>query len=178
MSTTVTAPTDDAAAAALQAAVTAKTAAQPADLVTRSVDPDDFPWATWLEGIDVKLLRINEKEGRYTMVAKFAPGVQLPTHRHFGAVQAYTIQGRWRYLEYDWVAEAGHYAYEPPGSEHTLRAEGDGEDTIVLFTIEGGLIVFGPEGEYWAYEDATTAKERYFIALEHQGKQIPTGILS
>jgi len=145
------------------------------ELVTRSIDPESLPYATWMEGVDVKLLRVNESEGKYTLLTKFGAGVELPKHRHFGAVNAWTIAGKWRYLEYDWVAEAGHFAYEPPGSEHTLKVE---EDALVLFNIEGGLIVFGPAGEYWAYEDATTAKERYFMALEAQGKPIPTRMLA
>jgi 2,4'-dihydroxyacetophenone dioxygenase len=145
---------------------------------TTVVDPEEFPWAMWMEGLHVKLLQVSEETATYTLLVRFAAGVQLPIHRHMGAVHAYTLQGRWRYLEYDWEATAGMVVYEPPGSTHTLRAEGiDGGETVVLFTMQGGLVVFGPEGEYWAYEDAQTSKERYLMALEHQGETLPEGLL-
>jgi 2,4'-dihydroxyacetophenone dioxygenase len=131
---------------------------------------DELPWAQWMDGLWVKLLRVSEATGVYVLMVQFSPGTELPVHRHFGQVHAYTLQGSWRYLEYDWVATAGSFVYEPPGSTHTLRAEGSEEDTIVLFTIQGGLVVFGPDGTYWAYEDAHTAKQRYLMALEQQGK--------
>jgi 2,4'-dihydroxyacetophenone dioxygenase len=143
---------------------------------TAVVDPEEYPWAMWMEGLHVKLLWLSEETNTYALMVRFAPGVELPIHRHMGSVHAYTLTGRWRYLEYDWVATAGMFVHEPPGSTHTLRAEGDGEDTIVLFTIQGGLVVFGPDGAYWAYEDAQTARERYLLALEHQGLPRPPGL--
>jgi 2,4'-dihydroxyacetophenone dioxygenase len=134
---------------------------------------DDFPWAQWADGLWVKVLRASPDTGQYAMLTKFERGVELPIHRHFGAVHAFTLQGAWRYKEYDWVARAGTFAYEPPGSTHTLVVDQVDEDTIVLFTIEGGLIVFGPDGEYWVYEDAETSRERYVQALEAQGLPVP-----
>ena len=32
---------------------------------------------------------------------------------------------KWHYLEHDWIATAGDYAFEPPGETHTLIVPGE-----------------------------------------------------
>jgi 2,4'-dihydroxyacetophenone dioxygenase len=32
--------------------------------------------------------------------------VQLPRHHHTGTVMVYTVEGKWKYAEHDWVAGA------------------------------------------------------------------------
>ena len=44
----------------------------------------------------------------------------LSRHRHPQPVHAFVLKGEWRYLEHDWVATEGSYAYEAPGETHTL----------------------------------------------------------
>ena len=142
--------------------------------VAGHVGADALPWAQWMDKTWVRLLRCDESSGTYVMHARFGAGTELPKHRHFGPVQAYTIAGRWRYYEYDWVATAGDYVFESPGSEHTLVAE---EDTEIIFTIEGGLILMGPNGELWMYEDLHSSRERYYLALQMQGVEPPIDVL-
>ena len=36
-------------------------------------------------------------------------------HYHPQQVFAYTISGKWGYLEHDWTATAGDFVYETPG---------------------------------------------------------------
>lgn len=152
------------------------TATAPPD--TRVVLPDDLPWATWMEGLQVKILRCDLDNNEYTLLVRFAPGIELPRHRHFGQVHAHTIQGRWHYLEYDWVAEAGSYVHEPASSVHTLKVFDDNtEETVVLFIMQGGLVLLGPNDEVWMYEDAESAMERYLLALEQEGKSLPDGLV-
>jgi hypothetical protein len=43
-------------------------------------------------------------------------------HYHPHEVFAYTISGKWGYLEHDWTATAGDFVYETPGEAHTLVA--------------------------------------------------------
>src|SRR6266513_2025701 len=43
-------------------------------------------------------------------------------HYHPQQVFAYTISGKWGYLEHDWVATKGDWIYEAPGEAHTLVA--------------------------------------------------------
>ncbi len=145
---------------------------------SRVVDPESLPWAIWMEGLSVKILRANLETNEYTLLVRFAPGVELPRHRHFGAVHAWTIQGRWHYLEYDWDATTGTYVHEPAGSVHTLKVHDDNDgDTVVLFAMQGGLVLLGPNDEVWMYEDAESALDRYRIALEQQGDAFPDAIL-
>ena len=49
------------------------------------------------------------------------PGL-VNRHYHPQQVFAYTISGKWGYLEHDWVATAGDFVYEAPGEAHTLVA--------------------------------------------------------
>jgi hypothetical protein len=56
-------------------------------------------------------------------------------------VHGYTMRGRWRYLEHDWIAEPGTYIHEPAGEAHTLVITGDSpEPMMAFFVVEGGLI--------------------------------------
>jgi 2,4'-dihydroxyacetophenone dioxygenase len=142
--------------------------------VTRQLNVEDLPWANWIL-VEVKLLRVAEDGGSYTLLTKMPPGTRLPKHRHMGPVSGYTLQGRWRYLEYDWEANAGGYIYEPPGSVHTLVVEGD-EDAVVLFEITGGLVLYGDNDEIVGYEDAESARDRYKMALEAEGKTVPATV--
>jgi quercetin dioxygenase-like cupin family protein len=142
--------------------------------VTRHVNIEDVPWANWLL-VEVKLLRVAEDGSSYTLMTRMPPGTQLPKHRHLGPVTGFTIQGRWRYLEYDWVAEANSFIYEPPGSVHTLVVEGD-EPAIVIFEITGGLVLFH-EDQVVGYVDAESARERYRMALDAAGVSYPDGVL-
>jgi quercetin dioxygenase-like cupin family protein len=142
--------------------------------VTRHVPIDEIPWANWIL-VEVKLLRVAEDGSSYTLMTRMPPGTQLPKHRHLGPVTGFTIQGRWRYLEYEWVAEANSFIYEPPGSVHTLVVEGD-EPAIVIFEITGGLVLFH-EDQVVGYEDAESARERYKMALDVAGVPYPAGVL-
>jgi quercetin dioxygenase-like cupin family protein len=142
--------------------------------VAGHVGADSLPWAQWMDKAWVRILRCDEASGTYVMHTRFGAGTELPKHRHFGPVSAWTIKGRWRYYEYDWVATAGDYVFESPGSEHTLFVE---EDAEIVFTIEGGLIMTGPNGELWMYEDLASARERYYLALQMQGTEPPIAAL-
>lgn len=143
--------------------------------VTRHLVIEDVPWADWWL-LEAKILRIAEDGGSYTMMTRMPPGCRLPKHRHMGPVSGFTISGSWRYLEYDWVATAGSYIYEPPGSVHTLVVEGD-EPAVVIFEIAGGLVLFDENDNVVGYDDAESARERYLWALEQAGQTLPPGVL-
>jgi hypothetical protein len=48
---------------------------------------------------------------------------------------AYTISGKWGYLEHDWTATAGDFVYETPGESHTLVAYEHEEPMRTLFIV-------------------------------------------
>jgi hypothetical protein len=87
----------------------------------------------------------------------------LSRHRHSGPVHAFTLRGRWRYLEHDWVASPGDYAFEPPGETHTLVVPDDVKEMATLFHVTGGYTYVDPYGEALGYEDV-------FTKLEHATK--------
>jgi quercetin dioxygenase-like cupin family protein len=140
----------------------------------RPIRGDDSPWAEFFPGIEVKVLRACFAHNSYTILSRFAPGITLPRHKHFGEVQAYTLSGRWRYLEYDWVASAGSLVYEPPGATHTLHVDEDAtEPAVILFAVTGGMALLDDEDQVWMLEDAPTMVERYQQTLEASGIPVP-----
>lgn len=142
------------------------------------LDPDALPWATWMEGVQVKILRASVTANQYTMLVRFAPGVQLPRHRHLGPVHAWTMSGRWHYLEYDWVATAGSYVFEESLGTHTFATFADNtEDTLVLFVLQGGMVLLNEHDLPWWHEDAETALHLYRQALEQQGDVFPEDLI-
>jgi hypothetical protein len=65
-------------------------------------------------------LCLNRSGGYWMNLLKVRKTGILSRHRHPGPVHALVLKGRWRYLEHDWVAYEGSYAFEPPGETHTL----------------------------------------------------------
>jgi len=140
---------------------------------TSAVDPELVPWARierpWGTTY-MKLLRCSVQENTFTNIVRYPAGIQLPTHLHTGHVHAFTFEGRWRYLEYDWVAGAGHYVNEPPGTVHTLVIE---EETTALFAVHNAFIFFGPGGEFLKYQDAAVTLEDCQAVLARDGLELP-----
>ncbi len=79
-------------------------------------------------------------------------------------MHAFTLRGRWRYLEHDWVATPGDYAFEPPGETHTLVVPDDVKEMATLFHVTGGYTYVDPHGEALGYEDVFTKLEH---AIRH-----------
>jgi glyoxylate utilization-related uncharacterized protein len=80
----------------------------------------------------------------------------LSRHRHSGPVHALTLRGRWHYLEHDWIASEGDYAFEPPGETHTLVVPDDVTEMATLFHVTGGYTYVDPYGIALGYEDVFT----------------------
>lgn len=143
------------------------------------VATDDVPWVDdWLgvPGIRMKVLQADVEGGVFVVRVGFAPGVQLPTHMHTGAVHAYTFSGEWSYLE-DRDSppnRAGSYLYEPPGSTHTLKvADAAGEETDALFVVHGAMVLYDEASGMTDVIDAATHRRDYLRMLEEQGKPAP-----
>lgn len=136
---------------------------------------EQIPWGLVWEGIELKVLRVGEGSGTYTLMTRLAPGVQLPKHRHFGDVHGYTLAGRWGYREYDWEAGPGDYVYEPPNSTHTLYVREDSpEPAVIAFVIDKGMVILDDDDEILSIEDAWTITEIYRAALANQGVAFPS----
>jgi hypothetical protein len=84
---------------------------------------NDTQYYHWVEDIYLKPLYFDLRNGIFHNIlwAK-SPGV-LGRHRHRGIVTAMTLEGTWRYDEYDWVAKPGDFVKEHPGVIHTLYSD-------------------------------------------------------
>lgn len=129
-----------------------------------NLSADEQLWVPQGEGVWFKPLMLNVSEGYYVNLLRVKRAGVLSRHRHSGPVHAFTLRGRWHYLEHDWVATEGSYAFEPPGETHTLVVPDDVPDMITLFHVTGGYVYVDPLGAALGYEDVFTKLE---AAREH-----------
>jgi 2,4'-dihydroxyacetophenone dioxygenase len=74
-------------------------------------------------------------------------------HYHPHEVFAYTISGRWGYLEQEWTATAGSFVFETPGEGHTLVAYESDEPMRCFFVVKGPLIWLDENGDSCGHFD-------------------------
>jgi len=134
---------------------------QPEDMRPDLVVPDVMPaderlWVPLSEGVWSRPLHFNVTAGQYTHVMRVTRSGIIARHRHTGPVFAHILKGRWHYLEHDWVAEEGGFAFEPPGETHTLVVPEGETEMITMFTVNAAMIYVDPWGETTGYEDVFT----------------------
>ena len=148
---------------------------------TRVVSEGAVPWVPMGpldSGVEMKLLRIGKEDDVCTFMNRFQPGFQAPKHLHLGEVHAYTVEGCWHYLEYDWVSRAGDYVFEPPDTCHTLHVPEDNTGpTVVFFSVAKGMDLYTPEGEVFMTQDNRGLEALYRGGIEFLGLDWPDAIL-
>jgi 2,4'-dihydroxyacetophenone dioxygenase len=86
-------------------------------------------------------------------------------HYHPHHIFAYTISGKWGYLEHDWTATKGDFVYETPGESHTLVCYEHPDPMKVFFVVSGPLMWLDEHGEttghYDVYDYVKAAREHY-----------------
>ena len=117
---------------------------------------DAREWVPQSPTVSFKPLILNVTQGYYINILRVRSAGVLSRHRHSGPVHAFTLRGKWRYLEHDWVASAGDYAFEPPGETHTLVVPDDVQEMATLFHVTGGYTYVDPQGVALGYEDVFT----------------------
>jgi quercetin dioxygenase-like cupin family protein len=128
---------------------------------------DAREWIPLSETVSFRPVHFNVSQGFYAHVMRVTRGGVLSRHRHTGGVHALVLKGRWHYLEHDWVAEEGSYAFEPPGETHTLVVPEDCQEMITFFIVHGALMYVDPEGRATGYDDVFTRLE---IAADYYEK--------
>ena len=93
------------------------------------------------------------------------PGV-LGRHRHRSPVTAYTLEGAWRYAEYDWIARPGDFVQENPGVIHTLIAE---RGMKTLFFVHGSLEFYDERDALQNTMDVFSFLDMYLRHCEERG---------
>ncbi len=120
-----------------EVAATTRTYARPD--IHIGADEASSPRIEVFPGIFVRFLNFDVRNNSFSNITMVPNGGIIGRHRHRGSVVAMTLEGNWRYLEYDWVARPGSYILESPGVIHTLSA-GPGMKTF--FAINGTLEFF------------------------------------
>jgi len=130
------------------------------DLVIPDVMPeDDRLWVPLNDGVWSRPLHFNVTAGQYTHVMRVTRQGVIARHRHTGPVFAHILKGRWHYLEHDWVAEEGGFAFEPPGETHTLVVPEGCTEMVTLFQVNGALVYVEQDGTAIGYDDVFTRLE-------------------
>lgn len=128
------------------------------DMVTRAIPDDERLWIPQADNVWFRPLLLNTVNGEWVNLLRVRRSGILSRHRHPAPVHGYVIKGAWRYLEHDWVAEAGMYVFEPPGEIHTLTVDND-DEMITFFHISGALIYFDENDRPCGYDDVHTKIE-------------------
>jgi 2,4'-dihydroxyacetophenone dioxygenase len=142
---------------------------------TACLNDADLPWVPFTpysERVLIKYFKLDPIRGETIALLKAPAKGQMPRHRHTGTVIVYTVQGRWKYREHEWIAERGSIVYETAGSSHTPEAvePRDGnEDIVTLNIIQGELLFVDDGGQVLAAEDWRSGWERYAAYCRAQG---------
>ena len=87
---------------------------------------DERLYVPFTETVKSRPLWISPSENRWCDILMATSAGLVNRHYHPHEVFAYTISGKWGYLEHDWTATAGDFVYETPGEGHTLGARRPG----------------------------------------------------
>jgi 2,4'-dihydroxyacetophenone dioxygenase len=126
------------------------------------LDGDEREWVPQSDTVTFRPLVLNVSQGYYINILRVRSS-------HSGPVHALTLRERWRYLEHDWIATPGDYAFEPPGETHTLVVPDDVKEMATLFHVTGGYTYVDPYGEALGYEDVFTKLEHAITHYEAVG---------
>jgi 2,4'-dihydroxyacetophenone dioxygenase len=121
---------------------------------------DERLWVPQAPNVSFRPLLLSVSHGYFVNLLRVRRSGILSRHRHPGPVHAFTLRGRWHYLEHDWWAEEGSYAFEVPGDIHTLEVPADVAEMVTLFHVSGAYIYVDPDGVAIGIEDVFSKLER------------------
>jgi 2,4'-dihydroxyacetophenone dioxygenase len=121
---------------------------------------DERLWVPQAPNVSFRPLLLSVSNGYFVNLLRVRRAGILSRHRHPGPVHAFTLRGRWHYLEHDWWAEEGSYAFEPPGEIHTLEVPSDVTEMVTLFHVTGAYVYVDPDGATVGIEDVFSKIER------------------
>lgn len=130
------------------------------DLVLEAAPDDARLWVPQEPNVWFRPLVLNVTQGGWTTVLRVGKSGVLTRHRHPAPVYGYVIKGSWRYLEHDWIARVGMFVFEPPGETHTLVVDGEHEEMMTLFQVNGAMIYMDSAGNTTGFDDVFTKIER------------------
>jgi len=128
------------------------------------VDDESVPWvplAPLSDKAQIKYLRLDPVRGEIIALVRLAAGARLPRHHHSGSVIVYTLEGRWKYLESDWIAGPGSMVFDSAASAHTPQVVGNGAPATTLNIIMGDVTFYSGDNEVLAIENWKSSLQRY-----------------
>lgn len=129
------------------------------DIVLTAIPRDERIWVPQADKVWFRPMMLNTVNGGWTNLLRVKRAGVLHRHRHPAPVHGFVLKGSWRYLEHDWIAEAGSYVFEPPGETHTLVVDEGIEEMITFFNISGAMIYLDEQLNQIGYEDVHTKIE-------------------
>ena len=135
------------------------------EMYTPDIATDDERYYVPLsETVGTRPVWISVSQNSWCDVLRATGAGLVNRHYHPHEVFAYTISGKWGYLEHDWVATAGDFVYETPGEAHTLVAYESDEPMLVHFKVKGPLVWLDENGDP---EDFFDVHDYIKICKEH-----------
>jgi 2,4'-dihydroxyacetophenone dioxygenase len=139
--------------------------ALPEAYIKNAPTDDERYYVPFSETVGSRPLWISPSQNRWCDVLYARSAGLVNRHYHPQAVFAYTISGKWGYLEHEWVATAGDWVYEAPGEAHTLVAYEHTEPMKVTFNVTGPLIWLDengdPDGTFDVFDYIALCREHY-----------------
>lgn len=124
------------------------------EVYKKNAPTDDEIWyVPFTETVSSRPLWISPSENKWCDVLMAKGAGLVNRHYHPHEVFAYTISGKWGYLEHEWTAQAGDFVYETPGEGHTLVAYEHTDPMKVFFIVKGPLIWLDEQGNSQGYFD-------------------------
>ncbi len=132
---------------------------------SKIADGDERYFVPISETVSSKPVWISPQRNMWADVLMSKSAGLVNRHYHPHQIFAYTISGKWGYLEHDWTATAGDFVYESPGEGHTLIAYDSPEPMKVFFVVTGPLIWLDDDGNgvghYDVHDYIAAAREHY-----------------
>jgi anti-sigma factor ChrR (cupin superfamily) len=91
----------------------------------------DVEWQEYQPGISFKILWQDPAAKRRAQMTRFAPGAQLPRHRHVGDELIFVIEGA--VSDESGTVTAGNIGYRPDGCIHTVTSK-NGATVLAVLT--------------------------------------------
>lgn len=118
-------------------------------------DIDAVRWIPQADGVSFLPLCLGVTQGYYVNLLRVRKSGVLSCHKHFGAVHAVVLKGRWFYLEHEEMYTEGSFIMEPPGETHTLVVPDDVPEMVTWFHAMAGYIYL-EDGSIIGHEDVFT----------------------
>jgi 2,4'-dihydroxyacetophenone dioxygenase len=117
-----------------------RTDALPEAYIADAASDDERLYVPFTDTVSSRPLWISPHQNKWADILYARRAGLVNRHYHPHEVFAYTISGKWGYLEHAWTATAGDFVYETPGEGHTLVAYDHPQPMRVFFIVKGPLI--------------------------------------